>query len=111
MIPLIGLNIFLRTGMMARVKLNEPIVPEISPDIQGLGAYSLLTAEQKGLLKYALKDYAKRRGCNINELRWAFGAKRGGVAPLKIWPPKKPITPLPGILGKLSKSIWGNEKG
>lgn len=107
MIPLIGLNKFLRAGMMSRVKLNEPVIPEISPDIQGLRALSLLTAEQKGLLNYALKDCAKRRNCNINELRWAFGAKRGGVAPLKIWSPKKPI----GILGKLSKCIWGNGKG
>jgi hypothetical protein len=89
MIPLIGTGKVKHMGMMRRVTMSGPIVPEISPGIQGMGAYDLLTDEQKGLLRYALKDAAKCYKCDWKELRWSFGAKKGGVAPLRIWKPVK----------------------
>ena len=88
MIPLIGEGKVKHMGAMRRVRMTG-VVPEISPGIQGHKAYDLLTDEQKGLLRYALKDAAKVENCNWWELRWAFGSKNGGVAPLKIWKPKK----------------------
>jgi hypothetical protein len=87
MIPFIKMP---NTGMMQRHVTKTPVVPDISPDIQGLAAINLLDDKQRGLLKYALKNEAKIIGCNESELRWAFGKKVNGVAPLKIWYPKKP---------------------
>ena len=86
MIPLLGTGKVKMMGAMRRVTLNAPVIPEISPDIQGLRAYELLSEEQKGMLMYALCDAAKLHNCRPYELRWAFG--KGPKAPLKIWKPE-----------------------
>ncbi|KKL16901.1 hypothetical protein LCGC14_2490930 [marine sediment metagenome] len=80
---------------------NAPVlIPAISPDIQGVGAYRLLDTEQKAILHYALKDFKKTEGlttCSIEacisgtgSICWAFEKKtRFNRNPaLKLWPRK-----------------------
>jgi len=73
-------------GMAKVMKASEgkPIVVAISPDIQGTAAFGFLDIEQKSLLRYALKDYAKRHRVKISldnclkgtgEICWGFEAK------------------------------------
>jgi len=62
-------------GQMNRFKTNCDVMPpgpQISPEIQGPRAFSLLTAEQKGQLKYALKDAGKVHKCDAKSLEWRF---------------------------------------
>ena len=60
-------------GQMRRQKGSyDKAVPVISPDIQGDRAYSLLSSEQKGQLKFCKKDAAKIHKCRECDLQWKF---------------------------------------
>jgi len=89
-------------GMMKAMKASEgpPIIVAISPDMQGLRAYDLLGAEQKGVLRYALVDYGKRHKVKVSlwpcirgtgEICWGFEAKtnRNKRPALRLWPRRK----------------------
>ena len=89
-------------GMMKAMKASEgpPVIVAITPDVQGAKAYSLLDTEQKGVLRYALVDYAKRHKVKMSlypclkglgEICWGFEAKtnRNRKPALKLWPRKK----------------------
>jgi len=94
MIPLLATGKVKMMGAMMCLKMDQQIVPDISPGIQGRRAYDLLSDQQKGLLKYALADYVKTHKCKVGELRWAFGKKTLGPAPLRIW--RAPRVTVPG---------------
>lgn len=62
------------TGAMRRLKGNAfPVIPMISPGIQGQAAYDMLSKEQKGQLKTALQDAAKQLKCSVQDLQWCVG--------------------------------------
>lgn len=86
MIPLIGSKEMLFRGAMKRIRIGQfdPVIPDISPGIQGNRAIDLLTPKQKGLLRCALQDAAKVHKCRVQDLEWCFGKRVNGVAPLKI---------------------------
>ena len=107
MIPLIGTGKVQMMGKMRIVK-DYPVIPDISPGIQGSAAYKLLRPDQKAQLKYALADVARKYNCRPEECRWAFGKGPRGREPLKIWPPKKPIEL--GLIGRIKKRIKHGRK-
>ncbi len=86
--------------MNMAAKSLPPLIPAISPDIQGTGAYRLLDTEQKAILHYALEDVMKSNGfptCSIEAcisgtggICWAFEKKtRRNLKPaMKLWPRK-----------------------
>jgi hypothetical protein len=92
-----------------------PLIPAISPDIQGERAYDLLSNEQKATLIYALNDMAEGRGLTVRpmsawirghgELRWAFEKRTilNKKPALKIWPVPAPVEV--GIVGKMLKLL------
>ena len=89
-------------GYVKAMKASEgpPIIVAITPDVQGEAAYKNLDREQKSLLRYALKDYAKRHNVAMSlypclkgtgEICWGFEAKtnRNRKPSLKLGPRKK----------------------
>lgn len=86
--------------MKLAAKSAPALIPAITPDIQGVGAYRLLDIEQKAVLRYALNDFKKTEGlttCSIEScvsgtgsICWAFEKKtRFNRKPaLKLWPRK-----------------------
>lgn len=79
----------LMPGMMTSIKATGFEIPKVSPEIQGKRACDLLTNHQKGMLKWALADYAKKHNCKVSDLEWAFckcrdRRKNSNAAPLRI---------------------------
>jgi len=70
-----------KLSAMRRVRVrHDPIFdqPLISPDIQGLGAWGLLTNNQRGHLEAALNDACKQLKCHRSTLQWRFD-KHGAI--------------------------------
>ncbi len=93
-----------KRGMMMKFKPSDlpPLIPSISPSIQGRAAFGLLDTEQKSVLAYALNDMALKEGIRISlqncfagtgVLKWAFGKKTilNQKPACKIWPPAKAV--------------------
>ena len=62
-------------GRMNRLKTKSDTIPpgpQVSPKIQGARALSLLSDEQRGQLKFALKDAEKEYKCGAKDLEWRF---------------------------------------